>query len=210
MAMSEYKICTSCPHCGYVIEDESAVACPVCGKFQAVVARSENISIFSSTTGADELAAAKSRISELEARLEDVQYSMATENTDLAMDNIKLKERIKELEEANKPKRMGADEKEKWSFNEVENFLLDLFHWDGFHDEVPRVLDYINQLRVDRLMAKAREFRNLETEALHKVGSAVIDDIDINESKSWETIEYQAKCIAEAFDSRAKRIKERM
>lgn len=31
-------------------------------------------------------------------RLEDVQYSMATENTDLGMENFKLKERVKELE----------------------------------------------------------------------------------------------------------------
>lgn len=42
--------------------------------------------------------AMEARIKELEKRLEDVQNTMATENVDLGMENHKLKERIKELE----------------------------------------------------------------------------------------------------------------
>lgn len=44
------------------------------------------------------LAMEQARINELEKRLEDTQNTMATENTDLGMENFKLKERIKELE----------------------------------------------------------------------------------------------------------------
>lgn len=40
----------------------------------------------------------RQRIKELEKQLEDVQNTMATENTDLGMENFKLKERVKELE----------------------------------------------------------------------------------------------------------------
>lgn len=46
--------------------------------------------------------AMEQRIKELDKRLEDVQNTMATENVDLGMENFKLKQRIKELEEENK------------------------------------------------------------------------------------------------------------
>lgn len=59
--------------------------------------------------------------------------------------------------------------------------------------------DYINQLRVDRLMAKVSAIRNLDC-----------DFYELHSFKNFNDFKIQKKRIAEALEARAKKIKDAM